>query len=62
VKRAAATRRRGRPSLSKAGGVTLATTVRLTGEHRAKLTLLVEAGHGPTLADAIRYLIEKARP
>lgn len=51
-------RPRGRPRTLAEG--TERREVLLEPEHLAKAARLIEAGHGPTLSDAIRWAIERA--
>lgn len=49
----------GRPPLDP-DGETLALTIRIARRHFVELRRLIDAGHGPALADAVRWLIEES--
>lgn len=50
----------GRPSLNPGGGETVPTTIRISELDFIELRRLVDEGHGPSLSDAIRWLIEQS--
>lgn len=50
----------GRPPLNEGGGETVPLAIRIAERHFTELRRLIAAGHGPTLADAVRYLVDES--
>lgn len=50
----------GRPPLNPGQGNTVHTAIRIAESHYIELRRVVDEGHGPTLSDAIRWLIEQS--
>jgi hypothetical protein len=54
-------RGRGRPRIDPEGGETLQLpTVAISLTHFRELRALIDDGHGPTMSDAVRWLLEES--